>query len=335
MRRSAAALCAAALALLACSGTVSAQPSPDLVAEPPAAGSTEIDVVCHVLADGIGDWRRTEELTVDDAALIARLTERDRELLGVYDAVCGSEAHYIDAETNRHADVLMIAFADRLQALGFFTAQREEGAGRVLLTSAAFRNQSGVLHVLSGLYYLRVEAPAVETDALPPDRRIAARLEVRLPEVPPLPRMMRLMPHGWINELTVSYAPTALLGEDFAPMALEVQRELGDARVRAQVINLGSQAEAQRRFTALLDREIDRGRIRELRGLGQDAYSSIGGPVRVTMLQDEFIAHVTGEVGPHDAEAVMRLLGILIRITRPLPEPPQVASAAARTYPAR
>lgn len=300
-----------------------AQAVPDLQPVPPPEGACAEETIAHVLTEEeVGAWRRVSEVTVGEADEIESLTDADLELLGTYQAECAAVAEYADGDGAGRARVLVIAFNRRLHALGFFTAQREDGAKRVLLTSAAFRNEPGKLHAQSTHYYLRVEVTGVRPGALPPDQYLAARFEVRLPAPTERPRLLRVIPRGWVNELTVNYEPTTIFGEEMAPMALKVRQEIGRSKLLVQAIELEPEADVEQCYTLLLQGALEAGRAWEVRGLGEEAFAARDGALSMAMRQDEFLVHVSGDVSRKDAEATLRLIGTLIRTSRPLPELP-------------
>ncbi len=290
----------------------------ELKPSPPPAGSCSEDVVAHVLADPIGSWERLSVPMVGDASVVASIPDAARELFATYAPVCGAQVGYRNTGGPGTATVAMLTFETPLNALGFFAAQRTKDARRVLLTSAAYRDQ-GALHVYSGWYYLRVEVTGGEDQALPPDQYLGARLEVRLPQQTAPPRIVRIMPRGWVNAVTVSYAPTDLLGDDLRPMAAGARRVVGAAHVRVRVMEAGDATEARRWYTRLLQQALDHGTAWEVARLGDEAFFAGNGRPAVGMLQDQFVAHLTTDGGRKDAEAIMRLVGTAIRTTRPLP----------------
>lgn len=316
-----------ATAIAACAGGVAQQDGAsfptNLEACPPPEGACAEDVVRHLLTEMVGSWERVEPSPSADMgltpALLDKLGERARGLLSTYEAVCGAAVTYRNTEGSGVADVLMLAFEDALHALGFFAAQRTGSAGRVLLTSQAYRDR-GIVHVYSGSFYFRVEVRDTEKSALPPDQYIAARLEVRLPEREAVPRIIQVMPRGWVNALTVSYAPTDLLGERLSPMAAGATRTLGGAEMQLRIMEAADEETARRWYTELLRGSLRRGRAWEVTRLGEEAFSAGNGDPAVAMLQDQFLAHLTTNGERKDALGIMRLVGTAIRITRPLPD---------------
>ncbi|MGI5817029.1 MAG: DUF6599 family protein [Armatimonadota bacterium] len=306
----------------------SGRPAGELAPSPPPEGACAQDVISHVLTEQAGSWERVGPPVSGDMAITADLTARlapdERETLLIYSPLCGAAVTYRNTEGPGVADVLMIAFEDTLSAIGFFASSRTEAARRVLLTSAAYRD-NGVLHVYSCTSYFRVEVRDAPRSALPADQYIAARLEVRLPAPEQLPRIIRLMPRGWVNPLTVSYEPTDLFGErlGFEPMAAGANQAVGDAQMTLRIIEAADEAEALRWYTLLLQRALERGRAWEIARLGQEAFFSRNGGPAVIMLQDQFLAHLTTTGERDDAESVMRLVGTAIRTTRPLPDSPE------------
>jgi len=328
------------IVLLAACATASAQQGgekpPELQLCPPPEGSCSEDVVTHVLTDMIGTWQRQEDLVAGGVALtpelLARLDPTEHEWLQTYNATCGAAVTYRNTEGPGVADVLMIAFDSSLDALGFFAAQRTESAKRVLLTSAAYRDH-GVLHAYSCAFYLRVEVRETHGEALPPDQYLAARLEVRLPQRQEVPRIIQVMPRGWVNALTVNYAPTDLLGEEISPMAVGATQMVGGAKMRLNILQAEDEAQARQWYTLMLQRALEKGRAWEVPRLGEKAFYAANGGPAVGMLQDTFVAHVTTDDAREDTEAIMRLVGTEIRITRELPDdaegycPPLVETA--------
>ncbi|MGC9320599.1 MAG: DUF6599 family protein, partial [Armatimonadota bacterium] len=276
----------------------------------------------------LGTWHRAgppSSLSRD------QLPEVVGKALGAYQATCGATAAYRNAAGPGTADAMVIAFESRLDALGFFSAQRTDGARLVVLTSAAYRD-SGAIHAHSGRYYLRVTADGAPTEALPADQYLAARLEMRLPQPGARPRLLEVIPRGWITPLTVSYAPTHLLGDDLSPMALTVEHLLGTRRIRVTVMQVEDQAAARLHYTLLLQHTLQAARVREVRQLGEEAFiSRLDDSAAIGMRQDEFLAYVTGIPDRDDAEAVMRLVGTAIRTSRPLPGVTTAPDAAPRS----
>ncbi|MBD3291403.1 MAG: hypothetical protein GF393_00655 [Armatimonadia bacterium] len=320
-------VCVASIALALGAGAVAAQQGESsrtkLEACPPPEGACAEDVVSHVLAESVDSWERVDPALSGDMtltpALLEKLDQRARAALGVYEASCGASALYRTTDGSSSADVLMIAFDDTLNALGFFASQRTDTAERVLLTSASYRDR-GVLHVYSCSFYFRVEARGAEDEALPPDQRLAARLEVRLPQREAVPRIIRVMPRGWVNALTVGYAPTDLLGESVSPMAASVTQMVGGAQMRLRIMEAPDEETGAWWYTMLLQQSLDRGRAWEVNELGDEAFHAGNGRPSVVMLQDRYLAHLSTDGVREDAVAMMRLVGTAIRITRPLPD---------------
>ncbi|HCA46518.1 MAG TPA: hypothetical protein DEP45_03885 [Armatimonadetes bacterium] len=274
-----------------------------------------------MLTDPIGAWQRLDSPVAGDPALLSAIPSAAQELLQTYSPVCGAQAAYRNTAGPGEAEIAMLAFGSVLDALGFYAAQRTQDAEQVLLTSAAYRD-AGVLHVHSGWYYLRVEAvggPPVEKDALPADQYLASRLEVRLPQQLQLPRVLRIMPRGWVTPMTVGYAPTESLGGELRPMAAMTEALVGEADVRVQVMEARDLAEARVWYTRLLEVALEEGEVREAADLGVEGYFTANGGRRAGMLQDQFVAHLWTNGTRLEAEAIMRLVGTAIRITRPLP----------------
>ncbi len=307
-------LCAALMA-----APVAAQDgSPELTSTPPPEGACDEDVLAHVLTDRLGTWLRRGPVTVEAAASIEDLSPHAQSLQ-TYHAGCAAVADYHTVDDTAGARVCLVTFDDYLHALGFFTAQRTPRARRVILTSNAYR-QDGVLHVQSGRYYLRVVAEGATTEALPPDQHLAARLEVRLPRVDTMPRLLSLFPRKWLTALTLNYGPTDALGGVAAPMGLTVRHEIGSQPVSILVIEAADGVEARQWYGAMLARVIERGRAYEMRELGEEAFwAQLDNGVTVGMRQDEFLVQVSAAPRLNDAEALARLLGVAIRTSRPLP----------------
>jgi hypothetical protein len=128
------------------------------------------------------------------------------------------------------------------------------------------------------------------------------------------------MPRGWVNALTVSYEPTDLLGEGLSPMAAGARQMVGGAQMRLRIMEAPDETGARRWYTALLDRWLQRGKALEVPKMGQQAFFARNGGPATGMLQDRFVVHLTTDGSREDAEAIMRLVGTVIRITRPLPD---------------
>ncbi len=307
-------------------GGADGETPPELEACPPPEGSCAEEVVAHVLVDRIGSWERRQDLVAGGVALtpelISRIDPPAHEMLDRYNATCGAAVTYHNTDGPGIADVLMIAFDTTLNALGFFAAQRTDSAERVLLTSAAYRDE-GVLHVYSSAFYFRVEVQESHEEALPSDQFLAARLEVRLPQRDEVPRVIEVMPRGWVNALTVSYEPTDLLGSGLSPMAAGATQMVGGATMRLRILRADDETQAQQWYTLMLQQALDRGRAWEVPRLGAKAFFSENGGPAIAMLQDEFLAHITTDEEREDAEAIMRLVGTEIRITRDLPDDPE------------
>lgn len=292
--------------------------SPELTAAPPPAGACDEDVLAHVLADRLDTWLRSEPATVTTAAAIEDLSEH-AQLLQTYRAGCAAATTYRTADGTATARVCLVAFDSYLNALGFFAAQRTSDARRVILTSNAYR-QDGVLHVQSGRYYLRIVAEGATTEALPPDQHLAARLEVRLPRVEQLPRLLKLFPRKWLTALTLNYGPTDALGAVAAPMGLTVRHEIGAQPVSVLIIEAANKAEARRWYAAMLAEVLKHGPAYEMLELGEEAFwTQLGTGVTVGMCQDEFLVRISAAPRLNDAEALARLVGSAIRTSRPLP----------------
>ncbi len=311
-----------------------AAPGPSRASEtcPPPEGACSEDVLAHVLTEKLGTYERAGVPAAGDPAQILDFSPELSETLATYNPTCASRVEYRDAAASGHARVIMIGFASTLDSLGFFAAQRTEEAKRVLLTSAAYRDQ-GLLHVYSGWYYLRVQVTGSPKETLPPDQYLAAHLEVRLPSREQLPRLIRIIPRGWVDALTVSYEPTDLLGGDPNPMAAAARQMVGSAHMRLRVMRAPDRGKAQRWYTLMLERTLDRARAWDAPNMGSEGFYSANGESAVGIVQDEFVAFLTTDGSLDEAEAIMRLVGTAIRITRPLPGdaddacPPNVSPA--------
>lgn len=311
---------AAVAGLLAtlCAAGAADMPSHDLQRTPPPEGSSDPDVVSHVLADELGTWRRDGSMTMAQAEGLPEIAPDESALLETYRARCGAVASYRATESRGSAQVLHIIFAETLDALGFFAAHRGDDARLIVLTSPAFR-EDGVLHVCSGRSYVRVQAQTPPTEGLPADQYLAARIEMRLPMSGEQPRLLDLLPRGWFDALTVAYAPTKLLGERAPPKALTVSRMLGDTRIELTIIPSVTVARARAVYTMVLRQQMQRGRAFEAPRLGEEAFVvRDGGAVCLGMRQDEYVTCVSAG-SRRNAEAVVRLIGSAIRTSRPLP----------------
>ncbi len=325
-RRTVLALCAALLAAAAAHAQTT---SSELRPTPPPEHASEAEVIAHVLAEQVGTWWRDAPAAERAPAQIEGLRAQT-EALTLYRARCGAQTRYREADSGIAADVILLGFPSYLDALGFFSAQRTQQARRVLLTSSAYR-EDGVLHAWSGQWYLRVHAPDAETKGLPADQQLAARLEVRLPIVPEdeVPRLISLLPRRWITSLSLSYRPTKLLGDSARPMALCVEHEIGLRRVSIEVIDARDDAQARRWYTAILSGVIERTGAFAIDGLGQEGFGArLDSGWSVGVVQDQFIACVSGAPERSDAEALARLVGVAIRTSRPLPHFPPDEDAA-------
>ncbi|MEA3400848.1 MAG: DUF6599 family protein [Armatimonadota bacterium] len=313
------------LMLMALGAGLFAQENPDTGAAAAAEDASDADVVQQVLAETLGTWQREGPSAVLSPA---QLRNREGEAVETYQATCGATARYRNAEGPGTAEVLVIAFESRLDALGFLSAQRTGDARLVVLTLPAYRD-SGVLHARSGRYYLRVTARGTPTEALPADQHLAA--EVELPPPGARLRLLDLIPRGWITPLTVSYAPTDLLGEDVSPKALSVEHLLGTKLIRLTVMQAEDVTGARRYYTLLLQQALQADKVREMRRLGEEAFVTRRDDApAIGMRQDEFVAYVTDVPNLVDGEAIMRMVGTAIRTSRPLPEVTVSANEAPR-----
>ncbi len=292
----------------------------DLELCPPPAEMNDEQTVGWILVEQLGTWQRTELVTVMIPGEVSAMSQRDLELLSTFGAVCGAMARYANTEGPGTAEVLEVTFASWLDALGFFSAQQTEDAERVLLTSAAFR-AGGALHVHSGRHYLRVTTHDTPRQALPADQYLGARLEVRLPQRPDLPRLLAIFPQSWLSAVTVRYGPSEVLTEEPRPMTLSVTHTLGRARIVVHALQAESERDAREYYTRLLQQAMKSGRAFNITDLGEEAFAAENTD-RVTMAirQDQFVAYIADGTNREDAEAVLRLLGIAVRTSEPLPE---------------
>ena len=314
-------VCVVASALLLCVALAQCQEGyDDYVRDPPPWGACPEDVVTHVLTEEFGGWRLVHRPIVGDPATVEGLVERDMELLEIFDAECGASAEYVREDGLGWARVLVIGFGSRLHALGFFSGHRGDEPSRVTLTSPAYRNEVGIVHAWSEHFYVRVEVEGLPAEAMPPDQRLAARVEMRLPEVGPRPRILRLMPRGWANPLTVGYGPIEFPGEELPLMALKVHHDLGRSTLTIQTIEMENSDVAALAFEEMLEQALEVGRAWTVHLLGEDAFAAQDGGFNMAMRQDQFLVHIFGDLEREDAETALRLVGTYIRITRPLPE---------------
>ncbi|MGD9497446.1 MAG: DUF6599 family protein [Armatimonadota bacterium] len=287
---------------------------------PPAQRPDETDVeyLARVLAAEVGTWRRDGPVQVSAPAELP--AELDPRSAALYALTGAARATYRAADGTGIAKLVLAAFPDYLGALGFFTAQRGPQAQRVLLTSPAYRDRD-VLHVHAGRFYLRVQASGVITEALPPDQYLASRVEMALPQVEELPRLLRLLPRRWLNALSLRYAPADFLAEGQPPFALTVRHEVGVHPVSVDVVEAADAQTARRYYTELLSQLIPQTAAYAVPRVAEEAFWAApesGG--MMLMRQDQFLARVTGAHSRAEAEAIMRFVSTSVRITRPLPE---------------
>ena len=104
-------------------------------------------------------------------------------------------------------------------------------------------------------------------------------------------------------------------------MTLTGEYELGETLVRVAVLQARDPDQARGYYLRLAAHLAEQTKASPLPALGEEAFvvehadhGLCGG-----MLQDEFVAVVLGAASAEDAEALLRLGGVKIRITRPLP----------------
>ena len=290
---------------------------------PPPEGSTVEEALLHVLAAELGAWRRPEEVRVFEAAQVAEELPDDAETVLDYDFELGARASYVNADTKAGAEATLLAFRTSLDALGVF-ARYTEGMTQQLSTTAAGYLEGATLHLHAGCFYLRV-VPRQEREGGPQEAQsLAADLEPRLPPVTDRPRLTRILPRRWLNPLRLDYRQVDLFGEEDAPTGLIGEGELADQTVQLVAVRVPDAEEARRYYQRMVAQFREACVVASLPQLGEEAFvaehPSWG--TCAGMLQDEFVAAALGARSAKDAEVLMRLVGIRIRTTRPLPTLP-------------
>lgn len=317
-----------ALALLA--ATVYAQaPEP-----PPLEDATTQQVLEHVLAQALGSWQRAADLRLFGPERLAGAMPDEAEMIRDYELELGACAVYVDAETGAQGEALILAFPDALGALGVFARHRGQTTQRAATVRAGYLD-GATLHLYTGRFYLRVTPAADGDEGRSHAHALAGELEARVPPPARPPRLMRTLPRRWLNPFRMDYARTDLLGpsgrspragsppagEGERPMTLTGEYELGETLVRVAVLQARDPDQARGYYLRLAAHLAEQTKASPLPALGEEAFvvEHADHGLCAGMLQDEFVAVVLGAASAEDAEALLRLGGVKIRITRPLP----------------
>ena len=320
MRTETAASLIRVLALIALGLTLRQMPAPADTSQPqpppPEAGPEEI--ITHVLADQLGAWSRVAGSAVLSPDALAALSPTLAGRLAGMHAIAAGRAEY-QAATGGDATATLVLMASRLDALGAFSAGRTTPLDVVRTVSPACW-QDGVLRAYSGAVYLEITAQPAEVSARDLANNLALQLEARFPPRGDLPRLTRLLPRRWQNPFTMVYGSASLC--DYTPEqpVLTASYTLGFSLVSVAVTQAESEARARQEYGRLLAHVLDGGTARRVEGLGEEGFAGENPAAGrcVGLYQDQFVAwaHTDGDL--EDTRAIMRLVALHVRITRPL-----------------
>jgi len=277
--------------------------------------------VLHVLAAEVGAWTRREQVRVFGPAEVAQELPDDAETILDYDLELGACASYTAPDAKAGVHAMLLTFRTPLDALGVF-ARHTGGMTQRLSTTAAGYLEGPILHLYAGCFYLRIVPEQAAEAGAEQAQDLAAELGPRLPPLTERPRLTRVLPRGWRNPLRLDYKEVELFGEGEPAKALIADGELGEKTVQLVVMRAAADAqEARKYYEQMVTHFAEVSEVSRLPQLGEDAFvaSHPSWGMCAGMLQDEFVAAALGAPTARDAQVLLRLLGIRIRTTRPLP----------------
>jgi len=216
--------------------------------------------------------------------------------------------------------VTLLEMGSALEALGVFAADRPDTPQRVPLASPAYWHE-GTLRLFSGLCYMQLRPDRDDEHGLAVAQQLALQLETRFPPLERRPRIMSVMPRRYLNPYLLDWGLLDICGDGSARKTLVATRKIGDQLLTISVVECADEVAARETWTRLLNVALREGPARELSGVGEEGFTGSGGDglVCAAIWQDEFVAVATGAVSGADAEALLRIVGMRIRTTRPLP----------------
>jgi len=307
---------ALALAMLMALAAACADTTP---AAPPPEGASDAEVVAHVLSEPREPWLQLAPARVFAGSELADL---DPDLAvqaegGTVVAAGSTTFGLPDGGDQVRVDLLVTA--SWLDALAVFSAPRPEHPQRVSTATAAYW-YDGRLHVYAGRNYLRLTPDLTGDPGMAVAQQFALSLELRLPARGTRPRIMRVMPRRWLNPFSLTWQLVGISEWTSASNALTADYSLGDGSLRVAVMDCRDEATARAQYTHLLTAVIEKRQALEVTGLGAEGFvSQTEAEVCVGMWQDEFLAIAYGPTSERDAEAIMRIVAMRVRTTRPLP----------------
>ena len=320
-RRAGRTLCSAsalvALALVT-AGSLWGDDDVALTALPTDATSEEI--ARHVLDEAKAPWQRLSPVQVLSPEGLAEVDAHLAAAAEGYEVVTCATTRFRLAEDGE-VQVTLLGMCSALDALGVFAADRPDSPQRVALASPAYWHE-GALRLFAGRRYLELRPDRDDEGGLAISQQLALQLEMRFPPPERRPRIMSVMPRRYLNPYLLRWGLVDICGDGHAQKTLVGTREVGDRPLTISVIECADAMEARETCTRFLNVALQEGRALELSGVGEEGFAGSGsdGLVCAAMWQDEFVAVATGDVSSADAEAMLRIVGMRIRTTRPLPQ---------------
>ena len=288
-----------------------------LVAAGPLRGDD--DVARHVLGEATAPWQRLSPVQIVSPDGLAEVDARLASTAEGHKVVTCATARFKLTEDGE-VEATLLEMGSALGALGVFAADRPESPQRVALASPAYWH-GGALRLFAGRWYLELRPDRDDERGLAIAQQLALQLEMRFPPPERRPRIMGVMPRRYLNPYLLRWGPVDICGDGGAQKALVGTREVGDRPLTISVIECADAVAARETWTRFLNVALQEGRALEMPGVGEEGFTGSGsdGLVCAAMWQDQFVAMATGDVNSVDTEAILRIVGMRIRTTRPLP----------------
>lgn len=292
-------------------------PSPEPIPPPPDA--TDAQVIEHLLAPELGYWSR-----VGEPAQGAGHAPADGDFGLTQDAArfapaAWGRAFYLAPGGTLQARALVLIMASQLDCLGVFAARRPATVPALTLRSPAFWREHA-MEAYAGRIYLQVALTQPHEAEVALARDLMAQLELRLPPPPSAPRLLRVLPRRWIGPFRTGYGPALFCDLTLDVPAVSATYELGSTPLSLSVAQVQDEGAAHHLYGTLLAHALTRGQAYELRDVAEEAFACVSSEFGVcaALRQDEFVAWLMSRGTIADAEAVLRLVALRVRVTRPL-----------------
>lgn len=277
------------------------------------------DLARHIMDEAKAPWQRLSPVQIFSPDGLTEVDARLAAAADGYEIVTGATARF-GLPDDGQVQVTLLEMNSALDALGVFAADRPESPQRVALASPAYWHE-GALRLFAGRWYLHLRADRNDEIGLALTQQLALQLEMRFPPTQRRPRIMNVMPHRYLNPYLLDWGLVDICGDGCARNTLVGTCRIGDQPLTISVVECADAQAAREIWTQLLNAALRRGRTIELPDVAAEGFTggASGGRICAAIWQDEFVVIATGDTSREDAEALLRIVSVHIRTTRPLP----------------